>query len=637
MPPRNTFVRVPPEFYIPTPSNTVMRKLVQRIEGKPDKMLFIDFARRLEGCYRNSAYDEQKEMRRSYNLFTPGVSNATELAEMTEAQIRDYEDDFLERFHRIMERGNYLMLSQEQYDTALKEDYLFNVRAEINWSNLDGAAFVRFLNRHPELREGTRQPASISDRVLIYHRGVGVDRTQGLFMMEKIDSLLYRLGHTVVDWMKAAFHKPSFSKGTATAALHDDAEDDDNLDSSSWRYRKVERRNLQRMFNGLNLLSSVQLQEPTFKQMVILYRVRNPVTEASFSSGQPSADTVTSGPGASSSNLRQGQAVAPKNAKQDEHRPIMIKSFVDVPMADFEMVLPEKTIQMNPSDQIKIVVAVITCIAAIVFQIFDLEDYLPFGGSNYHTNATLSASSGSTFLPSETRASSEMAGLADALTNLASATASSVVAASATAAAYVKAAAMTSSDTSDALASHNVVQAAAAQFGASPEELADRMDATEDNVLWTLIGIIFTYLMKISFQISAQKDRYNLMMTRSIYHKSMDTQEGVMLYLTDSMLEQEFKEALLAYFFLWHKGDMTFDDLDKTCEQFLETLGATVDFEVEDAIDKLKRDGLVLEHRSGMLSALPLKDATARLHNKWVNHFSDRDVDCPYCPFIENC
>jgi hypothetical protein len=97
--------------------------------------------------------------------------------------------------------------------------------------------------------------------------------------------------------------------------------------------------------------------------------------------------------------------------------------------------------------------------------------------------------------------------------------------------------------------------------------------------------------------------------------------KGVLSSLIESTVQQEFKEELIAFFFLWQNGQMvcctipscfdhsllaaticmaitahvlqTDEQLDSTCELFLQSLNETVDFEVDDALDKLSNDSLI--------------------------------------------
>ncbi len=129
------------------------------------------------------------------------------------------------------------------------------------------------------------------------------------------------------------------------------------------------------------------------------------------------------------------------------------------------------------------------------------------------------------------------------------------------------------------------------------------------------------YASRIFFGFKASKDRYNHLVTNSLYHKSLDNDLGVIFYLMDALEEQEFKETVLGYFVLWREGDMTEGELDRRCEALLyEKFGMETDFEVRDALAKLERDGLVT--RAGdKLHAQPLSEALERLDAKWDGFF----------------
>jgi hypothetical protein len=94
------------------------------------------------------------------------------------------------------------------------------------------------------------------------------------------------------------------------------------------------------------------------------------------------------------------------------------------------------------------------------------------------------------------------------------------------------------------------------------------------------------------------------------------------------------QEAILAYYVLWQNGGQTPEEIDLRCETFLrQSLQERVDFEVDDAIRKLNRDGLVRASR-GKLHAVPIKEAVQVLDSKWKQIFSTTNTVCPYCPFL---
>jgi hypothetical protein len=77
--------------------------------------------------------------------------------------------------------------------------------------------------------------------------------------------------------------------------------------------------------------------------------------------------------------------------------------------------------------------------------------------------------------------------------------------------------------------------------------------------------------------------------------------------------EQEFREALIAYFLLWQEGGeegWTKEQLDGRAESWLrEVAGIEVDFEDEDSLNKLSRLGLAtVEHHRWQVVPLDQAD-----------------------------
>jgi hypothetical protein len=113
-------------------------------------------------------------------------------------------------------------------------------------------------------------------------------------------------------------------------------------------------------------------------------------------------------------------------------------------------------------------------------------------------------------------------------------------------------------------------------------------------------------------------------LTQSLYYQSLDSNSGVFCRLLDEAEEQECREALLGYFFLWrsagNKG-WTSQELDDFVEKYLEEeAGLKVDFEIADALAKLERLGLVQISQS-KYTAVPIGTALERLDQAWDDVF----------------
>ena len=126
----------------------------------------------------------------------------------------------------------------------------------------------------------------------------------------------------------------------------------------------------------------------------------------------------------------------------------------------------------------------------------------------------------------------------------------------------------------------------------------------------TVLGVTVGYGMRSFYGYLQTKQKYQLNLTESLYYQNLDNNAGVLTRLLDEAEEQENREAILAYYFLWHSRDAigsTPAELDCRIEQFLyKCLGRQVDFEVDDALAKLLRLGLVRRNASGRFLVVPV-------------------------------
>lgn len=157
--------------------------------------------------------------------------------------------------------------------------------------------------------------------------------------------------------------------------------------------------------------------------------------------------------------------------------------------------------------------------------------------------------------------------------------------------------------------------------------------------LLALLGVVggtVGYGVRSFFGYLRTKQKYQLSLTERLYYKSLDNNAGVLFRLLDEAEEQEAREALLAYFFLWRDagaGGWSSEELDRHIEQFLrDKLKSEIDFEVGDALAKLERLGLIEVAEPGRLRALPIDRALATLDAAWDNFFPYSKANQPPAP-----
>jgi hypothetical protein len=117
-----------------------------------------------------------------------------------------------------------------------------------------------------------------------------------------------------------------------------------------------------------------------------------------------------------------------------------------------------------------------------------------------------------------------------------------------------------------------------------------------------------------------QRNRYMIVMAQNLYFHALADNRGVMILLADRAAEEDVKEEMLLYSAL-AKERINIRDLnavDEAIEHYIKsTFGLDVNFDISDALGRLKQDGLVTEHPDGTLEALPPQAAALQIDKLW--------------------
>ena len=137
------------------------------------------------------------------------------------------------------------------------------------------------------------------------------------------------------------------------------------------------------------------------------------------------------------------------------------------------------------------------------------------------------------------------------------------------------------------------------------------------------LGTIAGYLWKQFSGFNKKKLEFVQKLIENLYFKNSDNNEGVYYRLVNEAEKEEVKEILLAYFYLLQsKQPINVKELDLGLEQWIKnTWGCSVNFDISDAMEKLKRLNLVTQDSSHFV-AVTLPEAIQRLDQRWDNYFS---------------
>jgi hypothetical protein len=117
-----------------------------------------------------------------------------------------------------------------------------------------------------------------------------------------------------------------------------------------------------------------------------------------------------------------------------------------------------------------------------------------------------------------------------------------------------------------------------------------------------------------------QRNRYMVVMAQNLYFHAVADNRGVMILLADRAAEEDVKEDMLLYSLL-AKERLHISHLkaaDEAIEQYLQdTFDLKVDFDVEDALRRLIKDGIVRQSPGGILETLAPQAAAAQIDRLW--------------------
>ncbi|PWA67373.1 hypothetical protein CTI12_AA318450 [Artemisia annua] len=457
-------IRLEREAVIPVLKPRLVMTLANLIEHSSDRAEFLKLCKRVEYTIRAWYLLQFEDLMQLYSLFDP-VSGSKKLEQqnLSSQEIDVLEQNFLSYMFNVMEKSNFKICSNEEIEVAQSGQYLLNLPISVDESKIDKDLLKRYFadHHHDDLPD-------FADKYIIFRRGIGIDKTTDLFIMEKLDMIISRLWALI---MRVTRLGKLFSKKSSVRIKKDPKKIDEitNEDFSDDLY--VERVRIENLEISIRKLASkITIQEPTFDRIIVVYR------RASTTKGE-------------------------------KDRGIHVKHFRNIPMADMELVLPEKkNPSLTPMDWVKFLISAVVGLVAVI-------------GS---------------------------------------------------------------------------VETPQADFW----------------VMFAVLSAVVGYCAKIYFTFQANMVAYQNLITQSMYDKQLDSGKGTLLHLCDDVIQQEVKEVIISFFILMEQGKATLEDLDIQCEELIkEEFGASCNFDVDDAVHKLEKMGIVARDSIGRYYCVGLKRA----------------------------
>jgi len=254
-----------------------------------------------------------KEMHLYETVFNPALEGSVVLRKTPSEEMKvAAANKFIHTFIRTMRKANFTPMSEREiHFSDNPEQVLFGLPVKIDWGKLDSQMLTNYFRAY--CKDDTPPPPPFACQCLIFWRGVGIWQRTGYFFLQKLDLLLQQ-GLTLL------FGRLKFTNNSDNpyAVTQEHTEDDDVIDLSSSSTihapRKVERKTLALYPLRSHFFKKITVQEPTYKELVLLFRKKAADDASSASSG------------------------------------IFIQRFYDVPMKNLRTVFPVRKVGWNWAD-----------------------------------------------------------------------------------------------------------------------------------------------------------------------------------------------------------------------------------------------------------------------------------------------
>ncbi|VFQ79999.1 unnamed protein product [Cuscuta campestris] len=455
-------IRLERESVIPILKPRLIMTLAELIVHSADRAEFLKLCKRVEYTIRAWYLLQFEDLMQLYSLFDP-VHGAQKLEQqnLNSEEIDRLEQNFLTYLFKIMDKSNFKIATDEEIEVAHSGQYLLNLPIAVDESKLDNKLLKKYFVEHP-----MENLPEFADKYVIFRRGIGIDRTTDYFFLEKVDTMIACLWN----WILKKTRLDALFRRSRKQQRKDPKKDDEitgEIDDEDLYVERIRIENLGISFR--NLLSKIMIQEPTFDRIIVVYR--------------------------------------PASAKTKQERGIHVKHFKNIPMADMEIVLPEKkNPSLTPMDWVKFLVSAVVGLVAVAGSI------------------------------------------------------------------------------------------------ESPK--------SDFWVMFAVLSTVVGYIAKTYFTFQQNMAAYQNLITQSMYDKQLDSGRGTLLHLCDDVIQQEVKEVIISFFILMEKGKVTLQELDQCCEELIrDEFGVICNFDVDDAVKKLEKFGIVTRDTIGRYSYVGLKRA----------------------------
>jgi len=294
---------------------------------------------------------------------TEGLDMPAQLESLAEEEISKREERFIMNMILVLIKNHYNILTQEEWDAASDEDFLLTLPVNVKWTAMDDSMLEQTAwKSFPDMQE--QYPEQLRSRILIFHRGVSSSQMSGKYYAQKVELLInFIVIRPLIKffvWVLRTLRILRDSSGSSTSesfymrqALNQSGNKVENETGTDETSRnapdvvRIERRTFDQVFPDAKsviqqIFKTIHLQEACWRDVIVIYRAH----ENGSSMGEFSLRSTM---------------------KHDTlRRNIVLKRFSSIPIADMELVFPEKNVHFAPTVLVNFAVTIIGAIVTLI-------------------------------------------------------------------------------------------------------------------------------------------------------------------------------------------------------------------------------------------------------------------------------
>ncbi|GFR47251.1 hypothetical protein Agub_g8937 [Astrephomene gubernaculifera] len=575
----------PPDRHIPVEFHEIY-SLVKTGMSVSERTAFEQVAQLVESLYAQEFMLLKRNLKHNFLRFSAGAKDQPLLSCRggglpTTAELDAAELKLVADWLQLMAAARFHVLTAAEWELAKADRFMLSLPVEVNWDYYDTRLLRSFWSSSPERRSlRALLPDQLADRVLVCHRGVGVAQASGLYGSQKLELLVeYLLAQPLGKLWRRLRGLPPPPPPPPRAL---------NLTDSTHAARKVVvRRTLRLLMPNAwavlkNLHKKLHLQEPAFKEVVVLYRADRTSPAARRRMAAAAASASVSAAASSSS----AAAASPTKQRQPQGQQQQGQQLLKSPQQQQQQQQQQSKGSSSSSTQQQ--------------------------QQSSSSSAASTSSSGALQRPLEQRQREILSGRnihIKAFHDIPMADLDVIFA-----------------DKKVYLKTVSIIQMIVTVVGGLVAAIMAlvRGRVIDLNVLWSSLSLVAARCAQVYTSAQAERSKTIQDMVNILYEKTDDAQEGVVSMLLEDMAEQQLKEAILTYALLHHReAELSEAAIDRDCERFLQkNFDLSVDFAVEDALPRLEGWGLVtrVQQRGAAkpkYQAVSVEAAAARLQRHW--------------------